>query len=127
MHRHLRHSALLLLAVFAAGGVLAPAVHEVWHAEETARLRASHLTDPTHHHHLSAEEHGTEAVEPCPDPLAADWSCVLCHGVSVHVPAMQGTVVPPASGRRLAGTGEALVPAARVAHHSIRGPPKAVA
>jgi len=121
--RRLAHSARLLLAVLIAGGVLAPSVHEVWHAGETARIRASHLAEATHHHHEAGADHGPAAVQPCPEPLMADWACVLCHGVSVHLPAVPVAVVPPASARRWAGTREATRRSVTAEGRSIRGPP----
>lgn len=127
MPRRPRHSARLLLAVLIAGGVLAPLMHRAWHAEETVRVRASHLTEATHHHHEAGEDHGTEAVAPCPEPLAADWACVLCHGVSEHLPGVPVAIVPPVSASRAAGNPEAAVFSVAVERRSIRGPPEGVA
>ncbi|NNF58967.1 MAG: hypothetical protein HKN04_12095 [Rhodothermaceae bacterium] len=123
MDRLRLYSAPLLLAVLAAGGVLAPSVHRVDHAQETTRYRADHVAAATHHHHAVGDAHGTEVVAPCPEPMAIDWTCVLCHGVSVHLPVVATALLLPSRSARHETAASVRVTAAASGPRSIRGPP----
>ena len=114
--------ALLLLAVLTAGGTVAPVVHRVAHAEETAETRERHAT-AEHHHHAGASTHGTEVVPPCPEPLADHLLCVLCAAASGAVAmAQRGGAKPEPSGTLHTRETFALLPGALMTQGA-RGPP----
>jgi hypothetical protein len=117
---------LVLLVAFALGGVAAPSLHRAWHTEEQAEERAAHVA-AGHHHHTAADAHGDEAAAPCPEPVAVDLHCVLCHGVSVGLPAAPTAVLAPARQVRLCAVPCAKAPSASPGSLSIRGPPEPVA
>ena len=115
--------ALALLAVLTVGGTVAPVVHRVVHAEETARNRAHHAA-AQHHHHADASTHGVEAVPPCPEPLASHLACVLCTSAlaAVAAAAVAKALPPEASGT--VGARDAHAPLAETwDSSSARGPP----
>lgn len=123
-HRHVL--ALLLLAVFAAGGVLGPALHYVEHAATDA---AVHLGPQQHErpHEPASDAAGSNAwLTEVGHAVAGDLLCWLCHLVktgkdpaavsaSAHVlvPVLV-TGIPALS--RVAGEW--------VSHFFVRGPPR---
>jgi hypothetical protein len=116
----------LLFVAFVLGGLVAPSLHRVWHAEEQARERAAHVA-AGHHHHAGGSTHGAEVVAPCPEPVAVHLQCVLCHGVSVYLPAARAAVLAPAHRARLSAVPLVRAASAALGLLSIRGPPEPVA
>jgi hypothetical protein len=125
VHRAPAHSLFLLFA-FVLGGLVAPSLHRVWHAEEQAAERRVHVA-AGHHHHTAADEHPAEADAPCPEPAALDLHCVLCHGVSVHLPTAPSALLAPAREARLQAPTPLRAASASPGFFSIRGPPEPVA
>lgn len=116
--------AWLLLAVFTAGGAVAPSVHRAQHSAERAAWLADHLGTAEHHHDTPDAPHGDEAQRSCPTTPAVDWQCTLCHGVSASLLA-GGTRLGP---RLAAWSPTATAPAWRAAPTDAssrdRGPPR---
>lgn len=117
-----RHSASLLLVLLVAGGLVAPSVHRVQHAQERAHERMAHRL-AGHHHHALAEAHGLEVVEPCPEPLTAELACVLCKVLSDLVWNVDGAWLdrPPVAPHEASLAQIATDPL--VLERTIRGPP----
>ncbi|HLT47261.1 MAG TPA: hypothetical protein VK002_08545 [Rubricoccaceae bacterium] len=125
MRRTPAHS-LLLLAAFVLGGLVAPSLHQARHAAERAAERAEHVA-AGHHHHTAADAHPAEADAPCPEPATPNLHCVLCHGVSLALPAAPAGVLTPARKVRLEADSRARATSAVPGLLSIRGPPEPVA
>lgn len=118
-----RHSSTLLLAVFTVGGLFAPLLHEVEHAAEWKEARVDHVAAGDHHHHSAADDHGAEALPPCPEPLSADLACVLCHVVSVEAVAKTEAVVDDRPSVLSEQVAVRSVAGAAHGFHLVRGPP----
>ena len=106
-------------------GVVAPVVHTAGHAhEQMAWHEAHHGTDADgHHHHETTDDHGTEAMPPCPEPMDAHVVCVL-NKVSVAGVALPlaSEAVPPVG---TLGAAAVLAPhGPSVAASRARGPPR---
>lgn len=122
--QHTPTRSLFLLAVFVLGGLASPWLHEAWHAREFAAERTEHVADG-HHHHDANETHDAELDAPCPEPVAMELQCVLCHGVSAQVAAVRVAVLPPnRTIQTLAEPAECAVSAV-ISGYSSRGPPRA--
>jgi hypothetical protein len=110
---------LLTLVTFVLGGLIAPSLHQAWHAREWARERTAHLTDGHH----AAGTRGTEAAAPCVKPVTVDLRCLLCHGVSVYAQAPPAVALAPAAPARLGVAPRARAAAPPSGFLSARGPP----
>jgi hypothetical protein len=117
---------ILLLFAFAAGGVVAPAVHRVHHEVEAGAVRAAHA-EAGHHHHDAFGAHGLEWTPACDRPIVLDdLACVLCKGLHAgELPATPGLVAPsqPAG----PAVGSSTVQGAESAGSArVRGPPRLI-
>ncbi|HIG73519.1 MAG TPA: hypothetical protein EYQ24_02745 [Bacteroidetes bacterium] len=119
--------ALLLLAALAAGGTVAPVVHGALHAEETVEARAhtEHATDG-HHHHEAGDDHGQEALPPCPEPLETHLTCVLFAPATAVFSLRRAALVAPSAVPLPAPWRAALPASDGLAVHGPRGPPALV-
>lgn len=117
---------LSLLVAFVLGGLLAPSLHRVWHAGEQAAEQVAHVADG-HHHHAASDTHDAEFDAPCPEPLALDLQCVLCHGVSVCLPPAPAAFLADAQPTRQHAVPCVQARAVTLGLLSIRGPPEPVA
>lgn len=84
MSRLRTRAAVLLLAVFAVGGIGMPVLHEMAHAAEAADALAHHA-DADHQHHADPDHHGAEIDASCPESLCVDLTCSLCAATSASV------------------------------------------
>ena len=116
---------LFALAVFVLGGLVAPSVHQAWHAEEWASERAQHVAEG-HHHHDADHAHVAELDAPCPEPALLDLQCVLCHGVSIGLPVAPATALAPTRPVFQRADATTRANAAPSGLLSIRGPPEPV-
>ena len=123
MH-HTPTRSLFLLAVFVLGGLGAPWLHEARHAQELAAERTEHVADG-HHHHDADETHDAELDAPCPETVAMELQCVLCHGVSAQVAAVRVAVLPPGRTPYALTDPAAWTALADALGYSSRGPPRA--
>lgn len=116
--------ALLLLAALAAGGTVAPVVHGALHAEETADARAhTEHTGDGHHHHEAGDDHGREALPPCPEPLETHLTCVLFAPAAGAFSLQPAALVAPSPAPLPAHWRAALPASDGLTAHGPRGPP----
>lgn len=116
--------AWLLLAVFAAGGAVAPSVHRVQHGSERAAWLADHVGTAGHHHDAPGMRHGDETQRSCPTAPAVDWQCTLCHGVSASLVAVAVVIAPRATSWRPSPARTVWRSAPADASTHSRGPPQ---
>lgn len=118
-------AAVLLLAAFAVGGLGMPVLHEVAHAGETMEALA-HRADADHHHHTALDDHGREALPPCPEALDGDLTCVPCASVSAAASFEEAAPVPPVDEGAEAAPAPLHVARGHEGAQTIRGPPALV-
>ena len=81
--------ALVLLAVWTAGGLAMPVAHDLMHGAERVDRQEwiAHAHDDgahdDHHHHAEGDAHGTEIQPFCPDRGDVELACTLCTSAPV--------------------------------------------
>ena len=126
MAKSLRHSTILLLASFVVGGFVAPVLHEMEHVAEWRQSRAEHASS-VHHHHSASDDHDTEALPPCPDPLRIDLTCVLCHVIKVNDVRAAASAVCRRTSSRVNEDSSSSIASVAHGHYLVRGPPEQAA
>lgn len=117
----------MLFAVFAAGGVLAPSVHEAHHGLERAEAlaaAAAHAASGHHHHTAGNDAHGPEAQPTCPEAPHLALDCAVCPGLTSAL--AYAAEAAPAPNNRLGRAALAHAPPASqpALAASVRGPPQ---
>lgn len=125
MNKLHRHSALVLLAAFVVGGLIAPVLHEMDHVEQWRQSRAEHR-GAGHHHHAAADDHDSEALPPCPDPVSVDLTCILCSGTRSLACGSTKVVVRSSASDAFSEASATTFAYVPQGHNLVRGPPKQV-